>query len=211
MRPIRTCAMSRRFGIPAIMGVVAMMLITTSIAQAQTQTAERGLGRLFFTPEQRARLDASRREALANLNRPAAPLAPAAPKAAPPKVVTLQGVVKRSDGETTVWVNGKAVNARFGDSDIGAGSIARDSVGIDLPGTKRRVRLKVGQSMEATSGTIEEGYRRRRTLPSAAVPMDDVPAEDADGGTTSPTTPAPARRRADRDQEMPDARFDGDS
>lgn len=185
-------------------------LLATAVVTHAAHGQERNFGRLFFTAEERARLDAARLEALANLNRPVPPKPVAAPKATPPKVVTLHGVVKRNDGAATVWVNGKAVSARFGDADIGSGSITADSVGLDLPGTRGRVRLKVGQSVEATSGVIEEGYRRRRTLPSAAVPADAPPSAQGDSapaGGARPTS-TPGRGTA---KETPDGDPDGNS
>ncbi len=187
--------------------MVALVIVSATSAAAE----ERSYGRLFFTPEQRQQLDAGRREAIANRNRPApAKEAPAAPKAAPPQVVTLHGVVRRNDGETTVWVNGRPVSSRFGDADIHAGTITRDSVGFDIPGAKRRVRLKVGQSVEATSGTIEEGYRRRRTLPSAAVPV-ETPAGTASGNTVAPRPVTPGNRRGSQDEESSNADAGGNS
>ena len=62
------------------------------------------LGRLFLTPEQRAALDNARRNRIR-----AEALAAAAdkkPKIPPARSVTINGVVSRSDGESTVWVNG---------------------------------------------------------------------------------------------------------
>lgn len=154
------------------------------------------LGRLFFTPAQRAALDSRRVEALANANRPPAPPPTTAPKASPPQVVTLNGVVRRSDGATTVWVNGKPVADRFHDADITSGSIGRESVGLNLATGGRRVRLKVGQSVEATSGVVEEGYRRRRTLRGTAVPSEDATAPTAGEGAANPAAPVPAPRRS---------------
>jgi hypothetical protein len=165
------------------------------------------VGRLFFTPAQRARLDTRRAEALANANRPPAPPVATAPKALPPQVVTLNGVVRRNDGTTTVWVNGRPVNERFHEADITTGSIARESVALDLASSRRRVRLKVGQSVEATSGVIEEGYRRRRTLHSAVVPAEPVAAPPTPAATADETAPSPppaAASRRRRSQDTPD-------
>lgn len=167
---------------------VALGIVLLAALPAAAQTTQ---GRLFFSPAERARLDAARKESLANANRPAPVKAPEQPKAAPPTVVTLNGVVKRSDGETTVWVNGKAVSERFADADIHAGTIARDAVGVDLPGSGRRVRLKVGQSVEATSGVVEDGWRRRRTLPTALVPSSA--GEDTTGSRGPEGTPPRGR------------------
>ena len=145
--------------------------------------AEAPPGRLFSTPAQRARLDTLRDEALANINRPkpAAPKAEA-PKTSPARIMTLNGIVRRSDGEVTIWVNGKATGRGAGEGEIARGSVARDSAGIVLPESGRSVRLKVGQTIEATSGVVEESYLRRRTLPVAA------PAESA---PPNPDTTAP--------------------
>ena len=130
--------------------------------------AQQALGRLFFTPEERVRLDASRKEALANAARPKAETPAAAPRPAPvARVLTLNGIVQRSDGESTVWVNGKPVSQRGGGPAVAPGSVGADTAGLVLPESGRRVRLKVGQSVEANSAVIEEGYKRRRTLPTA--------------------------------------------
>ncbi len=190
----------------------ALWSLLALFAGVPAHAQERMAGRLFFTPEQRDQLDAGRREAIANRNRPAPTPARSAPvpKAPPPQVVTLHGVVKRSDGEATVWVNGRPVSSRFEEADIGAGTIARDSVGFAVPGSKRRVRLKVGQSLEAMSGTIEEGYRRRRTLQAPASPP-DMPVDAAGGAAGDSATTAPARRRGGRLDEVGDADSGGDS
>lgn len=58
-------------------------------------------GRLFYTPEQRARLEAAR------TRKPSPPVQQATPAAAAP-VVRFDGVVVRSDGSETRWVNGRA-------------------------------------------------------------------------------------------------------
>ena len=62
--------------------------------------AEAPLGRLFFTPQERADLDSGKTRTTAD-----AALAP------PP---TLDGVVRRSDGRGTVWINGKPEQRRVG-------------------------------------------------------------------------------------------------
>jgi hypothetical protein len=188
----------------------ALGLLVAVMIGASAHAQDRVTGRLFFTPAQRDQLDAGRREAIANRNRPAPSKAAPVPKAPPPQVVTLHGVVKRSDGEaTTVWVNGKPVSSHFEEADIGAGTIARDSVGFNVPGSKRRVRLKVGQSLEAMSGTIEEGYRRRRTLPMVPPPADaasGIPNEEE-----SPAGPRPTSPRRRTSGELPDGERGGDS
>jgi hypothetical protein len=65
--------------------------------------ADDALGTLFFTPEERARLDSERRG-----EEPSAPGAAGTPAA--PRQHTLTGFVQRSDGRTTVWIDGRAVS-----------------------------------------------------------------------------------------------------
>ena len=77
------------------------VLVAGSIMPAAGMAAE-PLGRLFFTPEQRAALDAGKLIQ--------APRSSRVPAARGPREVTLNGVVTRSDGESTVWVNGRAQN-----------------------------------------------------------------------------------------------------
>jgi hypothetical protein len=57
-------------------------------------------GRLFYTPQQRAQLEAAR------VRKPSPPTAAVAVVDTPP--VVFDGVVMRSDGAKTSWVNGRA-------------------------------------------------------------------------------------------------------
>ena len=70
-------------------------------AMALTAAAEDPLGTLFLTPQERARLDRLRRgEPVVEPG--AAPAASSDPQ--------LTGYVQRSDGRTTVWVDGRALS-----------------------------------------------------------------------------------------------------
>lgn len=64
--------------------------------------ADVALGRLFFTPEERARLDRQRR---GETHEAAAP-------GATPSAGEVTGFVKRSDGRNTVWIDGQPMPAR---------------------------------------------------------------------------------------------------
>lgn len=82
--------------------VLSGMLLTGTVA---AQVPDEPLGRLFFTPEQRAALDAGRRIATKKSgSRPAKPRGP--------KSVELNGIILRSDGGRTVWINNKAYQDR---------------------------------------------------------------------------------------------------
>ena len=113
-------------------------------ADSQGQPA-RHLGRLFSTPQERALLDA-RRDGSVIESQSAAP-ATAAPPTTPPAPLLLNGVVQRSNGQTTVWLNDAPLAERDG-------KVQPDrSVQLRLPSGKR-VTLKPGQSYDETTGAI---------------------------------------------------------
>ena len=133
-----------------------------------TVLARDGLGRLFLTPDQRTQLEAVRAQ---RDRRPAtadAETVPAAPILTGPDVITYNGMVRRNDGASTVWINGKPFNEhskRKNDNEVNVLGLRRDgAVAVTIPQAGRRALLKVGQSLEVTSGTIEESYARRATL-----------------------------------------------
>ena len=61
--------------------------------------AEEGLGRLFFTPERRQAMDRQRQ-----LN----PLGTTESASSETPTLTINGIVTRSSGKRTVWINGEA-------------------------------------------------------------------------------------------------------
>ena len=144
------------------------------------------LGRLFLTPAQRAQLDTARAQRDRRL--PVTVETEAAPAPAPvpqgPDVVTYNGMVRRSDGQSTVWINGKPMNERTrtkNDSEVTVLGVRRDgAVSVAIPQAGRTGSLKVGQSLEVTSGRIDESYSRRAALRDQAPPA-------------TPLTPAVAR------------------
>jgi len=154
-------------------------------------------GRLFFTPAQRASLDVARsqraRAALATekTEQEAAPV---------PQTITYGGMVRRSDGKSTVWFNNQPVNDReaLGGAAI-VGRVRPDgSVTLQVLQSGRSVSLKPGQSVELLSGAIEEGYSRN---PAAEPEPKSKPApKPAAGATAKPVAPE-QRAREERDRE----------
>ena len=171
-------------------------LIALALAAPASLAAE-PLGRLFFTPAQRAELDAARREK----NR-IPPAAEPGQRAALPERVTYDGMVRRSDGRSTVWINNRAIDDGKAAGGLPAASRVRPdgSVRLVIPESGRPIDLKVGQSVEIISGTIAEPYHRARggtrTTQSAAPSGADRDAA---------RTPAPAARR-NADDDDPDRR-----
>jgi hypothetical protein len=104
------------------------------------------LGRLFFTPEQRASLDARRRARV--------PDTPAVSVVASP-TTRVDGFVSRSGGPSTVWVNGQAL----GEEGAEAPRIVRRSidprVSIPVDGGVR-FSLKPGQVLDRSSGEVRD-------------------------------------------------------
>jgi len=119
-------------------------------AGASTATAQE-LGRLFFTPQQRAELDARRKARVPD--KPAAATAIESPR------TRLDGYVKRSDGESTVWLNGQPVPAGSGSNEarIHTSRDRPDTVAVEAgDGKKRRIRLRVGETLERDTGEVSD-------------------------------------------------------
>ena len=106
------------------------------------------LGRLFFTPEQRASLDARRKARI--------PDKPAAVVVAAP-VTRLDGYVKRSSGPPTVWINGESVTESAPEAPrIDAGRPAGGAVSITIGEGGNRVRLKPGEALDRGNGEVHD-------------------------------------------------------
>ena len=172
--------------------------------------AQERLGRLFFTPAQRASLDIARsqraRTALATekTEQEATPV---------PQTITYSGVLRRSDGKTTVWINNQPVHDR---ESAGAATIvgrvrSDGSVTLQVPQSGRSVILKPGQSVELLSGAVEEGYSRRlegsRAEPKpAATPAAKSAADARSAKPAAPPDSAAQREREEREsQRLEDA------
>lgn len=100
-------------------GLVAIGLATSTLSGA----AE--LGRIFFSPEQRAQLDYSYAQGTdSDKNSP---------------MLILNGIVQQHGGKRTVWINGVPQPAGSNDGR------APESQVVHLPGKSSTVKLKVGQ------------------------------------------------------------------
>jgi len=146
--------------------------------------AEESLGRLFFTPAQRHIFDSGKQ-------------LPSSPKAAPPgpQTAKLNGVVTRSDGETTVWINGHTIGEKDPPIKVKASATDPAVAHVELPDAKNAVRLKVGQRYVRSTGKIIESYQRstQGSDQPAADPMQQNPLNQAtarsqDGGRAAGTS-----------------------
>lgn len=213
--------MTRRLG-TALLSTAAFLTWSVNIgaqtqppiASAQTTpeaspASSPSLGRLFYTPAQRATLDEMRRRP-----QKAAATEEKAPRPPAPEYVTLNGVVRRSDGTTTVWLNDRQVRGRESQEGLliapARRTAAPNHVTVRVPETGRIVELKVGQQLEVNSGAVKESYRApRRPSPMAQAPASKPPVEqttlrdrrsarereelrEMDGTWTPPTRKSPA-------------------
>lgn len=93
---------------------------------ASTLASAEELGRLFYTPEQRAQLDYNYAQGADSTNSNSSTL-------------MLNGIVQKHGGKRTVWING--VPQQAGSSD----DKTPESQSVQVPGTAGTVKLKVGQ------------------------------------------------------------------
>lgn len=115
--------------------------------------AAQPLDRLFFTPEQRARMDVARQQERGlRIEDEEAP-------APPPANIILNGVVTRSDGKATVWINNQPQSPEKASQAVGVEGRG-GQLKVTVPDARRGIPLKVGQSLDVASGKVEEVYRR---------------------------------------------------
>ena len=153
--------------------------------------ADEPIGRLFYTPAQRAALeDARRRNIRAEERAAAASKKPAAP---PPREVVVTGIVLRSDGESAAWVNGKSVDGQTQDGLRVRHTAQPNKVLVYDPEKGRMVPVKVGQRADMLTGRVDEAYERRKRQPAEAA----EPADEEDSAIPPAAKPkAPARSAA---------------
>ena len=119
--------------------------------------------RLFTTPAERRMLDRLRESAQEG-GAPAAPRpAPVVAEPEPPAdPVRLDGVVMRSGGPDTVWVDGEPVPSRAGtvspELRIERGADDAGTVTLRARGASQAVRLKPGQRYDPGTGRVTEAF-----------------------------------------------------
>ena len=136
--------MKRIFVMAASSALVAAGIALAGVASAQE------LGRLFFTPEQRAALDARRKARV--------PDKPAATPIAESPVTRINGAVRRGDGKSTVWVNGETIaeDAQPDGARVTPRSTNAGRVSIPAGEGPQRHDLRVGESLDRNSGEVRD-------------------------------------------------------
>ena len=105
------------------------------------------LGRLFFTPEQRAALDARRAARL--------PDKPSVVRESP--TTRVDGYVARSSGRSTVWVDGEALPDGTQPEGLRV-QRGRDAgkVTVTFGEQARRIEMRVGETLDRSTGDVKD-------------------------------------------------------
>ena len=114
--------------------------------RVEAPTESRKIGRLFFTPDERAMLDRLRKNSGGS-------------SFSATEQVTLNGIVRRSSGKTTTWINQVPQHENETPQGIAVrqGPASKPSALLRFPSGKQ-VNLKAGQTFDATQGKVREGY-----------------------------------------------------
>lgn len=135
-------------------------LALAALLAAGPAHAQGGLGRLFTTPIERMQLDSQRNGSPAGLPgqntaiaAPAAAPLPEQPLAVAPEPVQLNGVVRRSSGRSTVWLN------QVPQADANNQLLPDQSLSLRLS-SGRKLIMKPGQSFDPANGSVREAAGR---------------------------------------------------
>lgn len=123
--------------------LLACLLLSLLPSLAPAQDTE--LGRLFFTPERRVALDRQRQFNIQEI------------RAVQGETLSLDGIVQRTGGKHTVWINGRPQTERD-EAQTGIGVVVnRRTPGSAqiIPGEEATTRMKVGEAINRSTGERE--------------------------------------------------------
>jgi len=126
---------------PSIYTIILLVIVFNAFQSVSAKE----LLRLFTTAQERAILDANREEP-----------PPPPPPNKPSRYITFNGLIKRSHGPTTLWINDSQDLFQQGFS-VEKDKITEKTVPIFLF-NKRQIELKPGQSVNTINGTIKENW-----------------------------------------------------
>lgn len=183
------------------------LVLVPSLLQAQ----ELLQGTLFTNDEQRNYLDYLRQDFLAKNQQngfdieesqiPDIPVdGPAGPSG--PTEYTLGGIMRRSDGSLSIWLNNQLVS----EQQLPANArLIRDgaTLALQFSTTSGTRLLRPGQTLAIESGAVQERYQRPPPLPPAPV------APAAESTPASTTAPGPAAAEAGTDANAGNAEAAG--
>jgi hypothetical protein len=125
-----------------------VLLLGLWLTAAASASGAQEFGRLFFTPEQRAALDARRKARV--------PDRPAASPAAASPTTRLDGYVVRSGGRSTVWVNGEPLQDGSAEALRDPNRSGDGRVRVPAGDGGARIGLKPGEVLDRGTGEVRD-------------------------------------------------------
>lgn len=122
------------------LSVLMLFVMVSSVVMAEKTAHGKLLGRLFYTPSQRNQLE--QMENKPEMRVPAS------------STISVNGVVQRQGKGGVVWINGMPRYDSSVDGLLAESVTAPDSILIRMPGRNQPVRLKVGQTVDVSNGTV---------------------------------------------------------
>ncbi len=149
-----------------VSGLLLVMGLTL-LGVAKPVQAE-SFGQIFTTPEQRSILDDIRRHSRQKNPKQKKMKSKTLQTTFDNKSVNVNGIVIRSDGKNTVWINGRRhlnTNAPETGVKVHQRSVTSDSVTITLSeNPSKRITLKPGQIVDPRSGRVRDSYKLKYKL-----------------------------------------------
>ncbi len=102
-------------------------LLTLAVMTAPIHVSASELGRLFYTPQERAQLEAQQTSG-------------ATPEGVKRNFIVVNGVIQKQGGNRIVWLNGEAQSAVRANNNPA-------SIDVAIPGKSKHVQVKVGQRL----------------------------------------------------------------
>ncbi len=140
-----------------------LILVLLTVVTGPT-LADAVFGRLYTTPKQREQLDEARNRkpqaGIVVITEQTPDLTPSI-EAAPGvgQSITLDGIVYRSDGKNTAWVNRNSTNEGHLETlftKVSEKDVRSNQVKITLPDNQTRIDLKVGQQYDVDSKEVRD-------------------------------------------------------
>lgn len=137
---------------------VATILLLCALSSNTAAEGEISIDRkrFFTTPAERAQMDRARRDLG---KKPVQAPVNVVVKNKPLPKVTVQGIVKRSSGEDTVWINGAGVEIGKRKGDVAVRSVRESGNARLLLSGEKAVTLKPGQSFDPNTDKVRDGVR----------------------------------------------------
>ena len=135
------------------LGLGLMLYICAALLHSAPVIAEEALGRLFLTPERRALLERQRQ-----LNIRQAQVLEG-------ETITINGVVRRSNGKGTTWVNGIAQHDRETPTGIQVSATPGEPAQVSLSSDEEAPQaLKTGESINRSTREVQDGLGGGRII-----------------------------------------------